>query len=143
VKAPAAADVTVLVLLYNPPPGSELPKLKIETSISPAPLSPLVLFERGDASALAALVRNSEPLSTEVRCYVAGIVDGSVKRPRGNKRMRGLSLRDVSMMREIAASAKEKGIAKKDVICALVEFYGRSAGNIRDVLERRGAYAEK
>lgn len=133
----------MLALLYGPAPGSGLPPLSIVRTVSPVPLSPCILFERGDPSALAELVRSDAPLSAETRAFVAGIVDGSVTRPRGNKRMRGLSARDAAMMREVSASAKEKQIAHKVVLTTLAEFYKRSEGNIRDVIERRGTYAEK
>jgi hypothetical protein len=139
----AAQDVEVLALLYGPKPGSGLPPLKIVRALSRDPISPRALFERGDPGALAKLLRSDAPLTAEVRAFVAGVVDGSVTRPRGNKRMRGLSPRDVSMMRELALRAKEKGIASKAVVHALAEFYKRSEGNIRDVLDRRGVYAEK
>lgn len=137
------ADAEILAILYKPDPGSGLPPLKIERTLSPEPLSPCVLFKRGDPSALAALLRSDAPLTAEMRAFAAAVVDGSVKRPRGNKRVRGFSIRDVSMIREVAIAAKEKGITYKDVLCVLAEFYNRSESTMRDVIEHQHTYAEK
>jgi hypothetical protein len=139
-QAPGAREA--IAMLYKPRRGSGLPQLKFVRVISRAPLSPQALFARGDPTALAKRLREGCETSEE-RLYIAGIVEGVVKRPRGNKRARALSLDDARMIRQLAAGAEAEGIRAKVIWQALADFYNRSVGNIRDVLERRGAYAEK
>lgn len=97
----------------------------------------------GDPGPLADLLRGQETLPRAIRDFVASVVDGTERKPRGNKLARSLPPNIVVMMRTIHEISKSHGVPYKTILRELAALYKRSEASVRDVLEKRGAYAEK
>lgn len=109
----------------------------------------LMEWERGDPYELARWLREypRSPVSQEVREALADLVEGKIaaNKKRGVKRSiprhQVLAIRGAA--RRYPAMVNGFLITKKMIIEAMALAYGVRPGTIRDVIERRGAYAEK
>ena len=107
----------------------------------------MVDFKRGDPAELAKWLRGDKPIDKCLRTFLAGIVDETIapqKRPRGaSSRLTKANVRWIRSWHAFCKNDKSHGFSMSRIIEGISQTFNVSESTVRDVLAKRGRFAEK